>query len=314
MRATVVALARREGRQVGTAGHEAARALLLERLAGAGLEPYADEGFDLPYGGGREPMANLVGVAPGRDRNLPPLLVGAHYDTAGPQPGADDNAAAVAVALWVASGLRDAPAARDVVVALFDGEEPPHYLTPKMGSIVFAREQRRTRPHAAVILDLVGHAVPLPGAGNALFVTGMESDPGLERTILALPPDPRLQLVTALNRYVGDVSDHHAFRLAKVPYLFLTCGRWRHYHRATDSPEVLAYGKLAAVAEVTERILRDVAGRDLAGPWAAYDTTPTDLRLMRAALGPLLAGYGLSLDSRADIERAAALLVGQVGI
>ena len=33
-----------------------------------------------------------------------------------------------------------------------------------------------------------------------------------------------------LNRYVGDLSDHHVFRVNKRPYLFLTCARWEHYH------------------------------------------------------------------------------------
>lgn len=314
LRRSVVGLARREGRQVGTPGHDVARDFLLERLAGAGLQPYAGGAFDLRYRAGGTELANVIGVAAGGNRRLPPVLVGAHYDTAGRKPGADDNAAAVSIALWLAERLTARAAARDVLIALFDGEEPPHFLTPTMGSIVFTREQQRKPVHAAIVLDLVGHEVPLPGAEDVLFVTGMESDPGLEHAVLAVPEDPRLRLVTALDRYVGDVSDHHAFRVTGAPYLFLTCGRWRHYHRASDTPEVLAYGKMAAVAEATEALVRDLAGRELGGPHEGYDTTATDLRLMRAALGPLLHSYGLPLDSRADIERAAALLIGQIGI
>jgi hypothetical protein len=37
------------------------------------------------------------------------------------------------------------------------------------------------------------------------------------------------------------MSDHGIFRENGVPYLFLSCGRWPHYHRDTDT---LAFGPL----------------------------------------------------------------------
>lgn len=36
--------------------------------------------------------------------------------------------------------------------------------------------------------------------------------------------------------------------LNRVHYLFLTCGRWDHYHQTTDTPDRHNYIKLAAVA------------------------------------------------------------------
>lgn len=48
-----------------------------------------------------------------------------------------------------------------------------------------------------------------------------------------------------MNEYVGDLSDHCIFRANGVPYLFLSCGRWRHYHAQTDTPEKLNYRKMA---------------------------------------------------------------------
>ena len=95
LRADVEHIATEAGRMVGTPGHTQARAYLCERLAGLGLEPYG-EGFALPYSGGE--MANVVARVPGRDRSLAPILVAAHYDTCGRQPGADDNAAPLACA------------------------------------------------------------------------------------------------------------------------------------------------------------------------------------------------------------------------
>jgi len=168
--------------------------------------------------------------------------------------------------------------------------------------------------HAAIVLDLVGHALPVPGIEDVVFVTGMESDPALERTITSLPPCACLRLVTALNRYVGDISDHHAFRLGQVPYLFFSCGRWEHYHAPSDTPERLDWRKTAAVADLVEALARDVAERALSGPWEGYDTTPTDLVTMRAAVGPLLARLGVPLETRADIDRVAATLLHQFAL
>ena len=65
--------------------------------------------------------------------------------------------------LAVGEHLMAHPAERSVVIALFDTEEPGFYLGPDMGSIRFYREQRVGPIAAAVVLDLVGHKLELPG-------------------------------------------------------------------------------------------------------------------------------------------------------
>lgn len=117
-----------------------------------------------------------------------------------------------------------------------------------------------------------------------------------------------------LNRYAGDVSDHHVFRLHRVPYLFLSCGRWPHYHEPSDTPEKLAYPKMAATADLVDGLVRDVAGTALIGPWEGYDTTPTDVATLRAAAGAWLDARGIPLQGRADIDRVASLLLQQLGV
>ena len=183
-----------------------------------------------------------------------------------------------------------------------------------MGSTWFYERQATGPVHAALVMDLVGHALPAPGIEDLLFVTGMESDPELERTIRSLPETDGARVVTALNRYVGDMSDHHVFRLNEVPYLFLTCGHWPHYHQASDTPDRLDHPKMAAITELLDAATRDVAERDLAGPWEGYDTTPTDLRTMRVAFGGLAASLGMTLESREDIDRMAGFLLDQFGL
>jgi len=54
---------------------------------------------------------------------LPPLLIGAHYDTVSGSPGADDNASGLVVLLEVASQLSVQPLARPVWLVAFCLEE-----------------------------------------------------------------------------------------------------------------------------------------------------------------------------------------------
>ena len=96
------------GRMVGSSGHDVAREFLVRRLEVLGCEPYGTDSFELPYSRGGQSFCNLAGVVPGRDRSKKPTLIGAHYDTVIPHPCADDNAAAVAIALEVGRNLTHA--------------------------------------------------------------------------------------------------------------------------------------------------------------------------------------------------------------
>jgi hypothetical protein len=157
-----------------------------------------------------------------------------------------------------------------------------------MGSIRFFDDQMDGRGvHCAVVMDLVGHDLPVETTGPALlasalgvgqedierlkeivFMTGAESHaelPGLVRATLGWLP---LRLVAALNRYIGDMSDHHVFRMAGVPYLFFSCGRWPHYHQPTDTPEKLNFEKMLGLAGFLEGLVGRLDQAGLDGPEA----------------------------------------------
>jgi hypothetical protein len=328
------ALALPHGRRVGQPGHETARRYLLERLTEIGLEPFAGDGFEIPYEGwtpiGNQQFTNLVGVAPGRDRSLPPFLVGAHYDSVIDAPCADDNATAVAVALAVAETVAESPLRRDVIVALFDAEEPPHFLGPNMGSIRFHADHARDIDFRCVfIMDLIGHDVELgdprldgaiPGLADLLFVLGSESQtdlpPAVER---AAGVADSLRVIPTLNEYIGDMSDHHAFRLAGQPYLFLSCGQGRHYHTPADDMEWVNLEKVRAVYRYLLALLEELdgpgSGPDAGelGPAPDSDQAAFEIRMIESALGSdglaALQALGLpSLRSRSDLDQLAALL------
>ena len=185
----VEALATAAGRRVGTAGHDAAKSYLVQRLAALELRPYQGNAFELTYRAGGQTFSNLVAVIPGMEEGLSPVLIGAHYDSVISSYCADDNAAAVAIALSAAESLAAAKLSRDVVIALFDAEEPPYFQSSAMGSTRFYHEQRRPEGfHAALIMDLVGHDVelhlpglnvPVDALANLLFITGAESHASL---------------------------------------------------------------------------------------------------------------------------------------
>ena len=46
------------------------------------------------------------------------------------------------------------------------------------------------------------------------------------------------------------MSDHHVFRTHGIPYLFLSCGRWKHYHQPSDTPARLNYVKMARISHL----------------------------------------------------------------
>jgi len=305
----VAALATPAGRMVGTPGHEAAARYLFGRLTELGLEGYGDS-FTHAYRVGTTHFTNLVGQLPSADPGLPPVLLGAHYDTCGALPGADDNAAAVAILLAVAERLGPRGLERPLLFTFFDAEEPPFFHSSAMGSTYFYHHQRTQEIHGALILDLVGHNVPVPGLEDLLFLTGMESDPKFPAVLERCTPMQGVRTVASLNRYVGDMSDHHVFRRNRRPYLFLTCGRWAHYHRASDTPEKLNYQKMAAVAGYLTELSVSLAQTPLDGPFEGYDSTAAELYFMRKALGPFAQTLGIALATRQDIERIVAHFMG----
>ncbi len=103
---------------------------LLARINGMDLEVSVrpGEGF-LPYGKdgralGVAAVQNLVGVLPGKDRELPAILVMSHYDSVHNSPGAADDATGTAAALEIARALKaDGPHQRDVIFLFTDAEE-----------------------------------------------------------------------------------------------------------------------------------------------------------------------------------------------
>jgi hypothetical protein len=328
MQTDVATIAVPGGRPVGSVGHRRARAFLVERLQSLCLEPAVGESFELPYesrsAAGRDAeFTNVVGRLPGHTPGLAPILLVAHYDTCGSTPGADDNAAAIAILLSVVEPLRAAGLERDVWFAFPDAEEPPYSLGPDMGSTRLYTEQLPPgrQVHCGIVFDLCGHDVPLPGCGDMLVVAGVETSPVLATVVESqgVAPEPGVRIVPTLTRYIGDRSDYHVLRTHERPYLFLSCGEWAHYHGPGDTPEKLNYEKMAGIARYVVRLVRSLGGnpdadtaahgapaRGAGLPWGlgGFDTTELELVFLKEVLGPLAAG----VQDREGIDELALRL------
>lgn len=213
------------------------------------------------------------------------IVVGAHYDAAGPYPGADDNASGVAGLIELARLLgRNPPRARVDLVA-FSLEEPPNFGGSAMGSAVHAASLRRqeVRLRAMIGLEMIGCFSDAPGSqrfplpalkalypstGNFITVAGKLGQGPLARRIKkamrsgAAPLD--VESITAPASLPGiDLSDHRNYWEAGYPAVMITDTafyRNDNYHSASDTPDTLDYRRMAMVVQGLDAAVRELAG------------------------------------------------------
>jgi Zn-dependent M28 family amino/carboxypeptidase len=109
---------------------------------------------------------NVIGIYnPGKPRTL---VVGAHYDVCEDQPGADDNASAVAGLLEIARLLHKHKPELDYTVEFVSYclEEPPYFGTESMGSFIHAKSLNDNKVDVIgmICLDMIGFFSDEPGS------------------------------------------------------------------------------------------------------------------------------------------------------
>ncbi len=299
------------GRDAGSVEGREARRYLLGALRDAGLSPITQP---VPGSRGVNIFARL-GRPGGRV-----VMLAAHYDHIGRAGGgeaywgADDNAAAVAALLELPHMLRGHELDAEVWIALFDAEEPPHFLTEDMGAMRFvaAPHVPLARIDLAVVLDLVGHAVGPEGARpevrNTVFALGAEKSDHAGPIVRAAARASDGVTVRRLDLdLVPPLSDYEPLRQRGVPVLFLSCGRWRHYHEVTDTPDRLDYRKIAATAELTCRIAMETLA--FSGTMSRYRPEQTARRSSLATLHALACELAETHPRAHAIRDAAEALV-----
>jgi hypothetical protein len=203
----------------------------------------------------------------------PRIVVGAHYDVAGPYPGADDNASGVAGMLELARLLGSRAPAMRVDLVGFSLEEPPYFGSSQMGSAVHAAALKKAgvQVRAMLSLEMIGcftdvkgsQRFPAPGlqliyptTGNFIAVVGKLGDEGLTRTIkgaMRAATDVGVESINAPRSLPGvDLSDHASFWDHGFPAVMLTDTaffRNPRYHTEDDTPDTLDYARMAKVVQ-----------------------------------------------------------------
>lgn len=276
LRADVAAIASEPHNVAHPAALERAAAYLEGRLRALGYPVQRQ-----PFQAGGQQVRNLEVVIEPASADAETLVVGAHYDSYGNAPGANDNGSGTAAVLELARLLADlrARAALRVRLVLFVNEEPPFFQTEQMGSLVYARRLAGSgeRVRGMWSLETLGYYrdaagsqhypfpfdLRYPETGNFLAFVGTLSARGFVRRAVGdfrrLAPFPS-EGGTAPGFVQGiDWSDHWAFGEVGIPALMVTDTapfRYPHYHAAADTPDRLDYERLARVVDGLARLIR----------------------------------------------------------
>jgi len=257
---------------------EAAADYVHEALAASGA-PVTDQWFEVEGEKYRNIIARF-GPADG-----PLLVIGAHYDSFGMTPGADDNASGVAGLIELAQLLAHHPPQRPVELVAYTLEEPPYFSTEQMGSSFHARMLSEAGREVSLMLSLemIGwfsdadgsQAYPLPGLGliypdrgNFIAIIGRFNDWSHARKVkaaMAGASDLPVRSMNTLTQIPGiDLSDHRNYWDEGYPALMITDTafyRNPHYHEADDTPDKLDYQRMAQAVQGVFAVVQAYSSR-----------------------------------------------------
>jgi Zn-dependent M28 family amino/carboxypeptidase len=203
------------------------------------------------------------------------LVIGAHYDVCGDQPGADDNASAVAGMLETARLLFAQKPALPYRVDLvaYCLEEPPFFATKSMGSYVHAKSlyDEKVPVIGMICYEMIGYFSDAPGSqnfpsplleklypstGNFIIVVGIEQYKDFNEKVYRLMKKGAKIDVQVISfspgigfEYAG-LSDQRNYWAFGYPALMINDTsflRNPHYHQVTDTIDTLDFEKMTEV-------------------------------------------------------------------
>ncbi|AFY32985.1 M28 family peptidase [Calothrix sp. PCC 7507] len=214
-------------------------------------------------------ILNLSPQVQRRQKDLPLILIGAHYDAVPGTPGADDNATGVAVLLELARKFTAEPARYPLRLVAFDMEE-----YGLLGSADYAAllRQQKQRLRLMMSLEMLGYQNSQPNSQNyppplerfypnqgdfIALIGNLRTLPDLisiSRSIrqVGVPsqwlPAPNRGLIVPQTR----LSDHASFWDVGYPAMMVTDTaflRNPHYHKPSDTIATLDLDFLTGVCE-----------------------------------------------------------------
>ncbi|WHO38138.1 M28 family peptidase [Sphingobium sp. AP49] len=233
------------------------------------------------YEASGRPVRNIEVVLQPMSETARTLVIGAHYDSAGDAPGANDNGSGAAALLALARRMTDLRGRTPIKIRLvfFVNEEPPFFQTSKMGSAVYAKQLRQSGEDVLgmISLETMGYysdqpgsqhyPFPLglryPGTGNFVAFVGMlPSRSFVRQTVEAFRKEARFPSIGGVApgalQGIG-WSDHWSFANEGIPALMVTDTapfRYPYYHTTRDAPDKINYQRLARVVSGLESLIR----------------------------------------------------------
>ena len=270
-----------EGREIGTAGEEAAAKYLAKRFKKLKLEPKGTDGYFQEFS--VKPRYNPHARVPadtskaieGRnvlgfiDNGAPTtVIIGAHFDHLGyggegslyegDEPeihnGADDNASGVTVLLQLADALQGKYPHNNYLFIAFSGEEKGLW-----GSNWFSKHPTidLATVNYMINMDMVGRL----SAGKDLAIYGSGTSPAWTPLLEEIGREKGFKLKFHPSG-VGP-SDHTSFYLKDLPVLHFFTGQHADYHKPTDDFDKINYEGMQEVQGFIEEVIArvDSAGK-----------------------------------------------------
>ncbi len=240
-------------RPAGSPEGARARAYIEAELRAAGVETRV-MAFDAVTPHGRLPMANVIGVLPGKRSDV--ILLGGHYDTKWFPDirfvGANDGGSGTGLLLQLARELTKAPREFTYWITFFDGEEARAAWTSAdslYGSRHLAAELARTGrlPRAVIVVDMIGDRD-----------LGIRKEGYSSSWLTEIVWDTARRLGHG-RHFLNDVApvedDHAPFLRAGVPAALLIDFDYPPWHTAEDTLDKVSARSLAIVGEVVREAL-----------------------------------------------------------
>lgn len=227
---------------------------------------------------GKRQYRNVIGrFGPAVGRRI---VIGAHYDTCGETPGADDNASAIASLIELGYLFGHNCPTQGIELVAYVLEEPPFFRSRMMGSAVHARNLAESKAdiEGVIVLEMVGYFMddrgsqlypsPLlrlfyPSRGNFIGVVGpWDQGRWLKRMKVGMKGATDLPVcsIRAPSFIPGvDFSDHMNYWPYGFNALMVTDTafyRNQVYHGPGDTPDRLDYGRMAKVVLAVSQAVR----------------------------------------------------------
>ncbi len=210
------------------------------------------------------------------------IVIGAHYDSVVGTPGADDNASGVAGLLELARLTSENPLNRTVRFVAFTLEEPPAFMTSRMGSYVHAEGLREEgiKVHGMISLEMLGYycshegcqlypsslfSLFYPKKGDFISFVGNLFSRAFTREVEKAFREVSSFPVESLSAPAFipgvDFSDHRSFwKFGYRAFMITDTAFYRNpnYHSPGDIAGTLDYEKLAEVVAGLYKALRNI--------------------------------------------------------